>query len=321
MMVKMDLISRKSPQATYREIQKLIESKKWDKVLLLITKSKGKKRKGLQSVLQSTQSAVSILSLAIVHDAPIEIIEVILELNPEIASHTDSHGMTPLHITCACRGSSLEIIQLLLQIDNGASANIMDKSKRTPLHHLMTYICYPRPEELEMLMNDEFYSISSRSFSEAHTSEHDDKNSVVSMNQTEFSNASFAMADLFQAAPSTMYIRDCHGNTPIDILHECKSREPKSRRPTPKWERADITTKMFREEMIAFYREKKKSYEKQGFLTAKDKLNQVDNVKSQDASTSSSTVQASSLGSNPTRTDASTLLNFADMSIASESTR
>lgn len=317
----MDIISRRSPQATYREIEKLIESKKWDKVLHLISKSKGKKRKGLQSVLQSSQSAVSILSLAIVHDAPFSIIEVILELNPELASHTDLHGMTPLHITCACRGSSLEIIQLLLQIDNGASANMVDKSERTPLHHLITYICYPRPEELEMFMNDEGFSISSHSFSEAHESSgHDDKNSIVSMNQNEFSNASFAMADLFQAAPLAMYVRDSLGNTPIDILHECKVRQPKSPRPTPKWERADITTKMLREEIVAFYRESKKTYEKQGFVTAKRKSNQSDNGLN-DGSTSSSTVQETSLGSNPTHTDASTLLNFADMSCASQSTR
>lgn len=317
----MDIISRRSPQATYRELEKLIESKKWDKVLHLISKSKGKKRKDLQSVLQSTPSAVSILSLAIVHDAPFSIIEVILELNPNLASNTDLHGMTPLHITCACRGSSLEIIQLLLQIDNGASANIVDKSKRTPLHHLITYICYPRPEELEKVMNDEGFSISSRSFSEPQESGNEGKHSIVSMNQNEFSNASFAMADLFQAAPLAMYVRDSLGNTPIDILHECKVREPKSRRPTPKWERADITTKMLREEIIDFYREIKKNYEKEGFVTAKGKSNQSDNVKPQDASTSSSTVQDSSFGSNPTQTDASTLLNFADMSITSQSTR
>ena len=138
-----------------KAITSLIKKKKWNKALQLLKKSKQQVSKSRQrddtNILLGPNDechlGVSLLTLAILHDAPLEIIQAILHQDPLATVTTGQFGMTPLHIACAC-GSSFEVIYALTKHgrENGLpnSATLIDKCRRTPLHHLMHHLCFPK---------------------------------------------------------------------------------------------------------------------------------------------------------------------------------
>ena len=69
---------------------------------------------------------------------PADLIDRIVQVAPEIASWVDSHGWLPLHNACAnTHGVSQQVLEILIEA-NPDSILHQDGQKRTPLHFYVT---------------------------------------------------------------------------------------------------------------------------------------------------------------------------------------
>ena len=82
----------------------------------------------------------------------------------------------------------------------------------------------------------------------------------MSMAPDEFQDQLQAIQELISIAPEILMCADIYGDTPIDILQDCKADHPKG----PKWERADIVCEVLRAVSLQVYREQKSKYEECG---------------------------------------------------------
>ncbi|GFH58570.1 hypothetical protein CTEN210_15046 [Chaetoceros tenuissimus] len=111
---------------------RLVEAQKWNKLRKMM-------RKNEKSVREKDGSGLSLLGMALGFDAPIDIIKLILDMDRSQASATDLFGATPLHIACL-NGASPETISYLLQSQVGI-AQLHDRDRRIPLHHMVECLC------------------------------------------------------------------------------------------------------------------------------------------------------------------------------------
>ena len=263
-----------------KSITSLIKKKKWNKALQLL-----KSKLGRQQVSKSRQRdtktvgpndgchfGVSLLTLAILHNAPLDIIQAILRQDPLATVTTGQFDMTPLHIACAC-GSSFEVIYALTQHgrENGLlnSATLIDKCRRTPLHHLMHHLCFPKEMDggRAIFGSGLISSGNSAASSSAAPSSFGSIPNRMSMSQDEFDACLKTLRYLVQVGPKAIFFRDINGHCPIDILHECKvlDHTGSTRTPadhtgsirSPCWERADIGCVILRSEIVKYYRSQK----------------------------------------------------------------
>lgn len=120
--------SSESQPALFR----LVEAQKWNKLRKVI-------RKNEKNLTERDGSGLSLLGMALGFDAPMDIIKLILDMDRSQASATDLFGATPLHIACL-NGASHETISYLLQSRQGL-AQIHDRDRRIPLHHMVECLC------------------------------------------------------------------------------------------------------------------------------------------------------------------------------------
>lgn len=111
---------------------RLVEAQKWNKLRKIM-------RKNEKSIWEKDGSGLSLLGMALGFDAPIDIIKLILDMDRSQASATDLFGATPLHIACL-NGASPETISYLLQSQVGI-AQLHDRDRRIPLHHMVECLC------------------------------------------------------------------------------------------------------------------------------------------------------------------------------------
>ena len=200
-----------------------------------------------------------ILSITVSHNPPVDIVQTLLEIAPGHSLMVDSYGMLPLNIA-SMNGASSAIIKLLLDHDDGASAQAIDIFKRTPLHYAVQYVCEP-----------ESMAGSAGSTGSGSTSKNSKKkgsknasshcSSQMSMSQEGFQDQILVIQALVQAEPELVLCADKENRTPIDILQDCKATYKEG----SKWERADIICEMLRKISTRVYREKKILCEMQGY--------------------------------------------------------
>lgn len=112
---------------------RLVEAQKWNRLRKVLN------RKGKDSFKERDGSGLSLLGMALGFDAPMDIIKLILDMDRSQASATDLFGATPLHIACL-NGASHETIRYLLQSRQGL-AQLHDRDRRIPLHHMVECLC------------------------------------------------------------------------------------------------------------------------------------------------------------------------------------
>ena len=95
-----------------------------------------------------------LLNLCILNKCPMSTLKAFLEVDPALSYQKDANGMTPLHILCSTRGTETELVKYMLEHDDARAAKMQDDSGRTPLHHLMFYICYPKRKALREWQQD-----------------------------------------------------------------------------------------------------------------------------------------------------------------------
>ncbi len=125
-------------------------------------RSKLKDSEHCYSICQDTDDTkLSCLTLALVTPAPMDIMQRMLEIDPELPYNQDVYGATPLHLACL-NGSSIEKIKAILahkdqstyflpgssssstntsSISRENLASIVDKDRRSALHHAVEFTC------------------------------------------------------------------------------------------------------------------------------------------------------------------------------------
>jgi hypothetical protein len=118
-----------------KQMSSLILNEKWDEVRLKLKSSHGKDWTRVVD-----ESGLCLLGMLLGSQAPKDIVELIILLNPGSIYCRDKFGALPLHIGCL-NGISSEVVQMIINIDNGYSARVVDEDNRTALHHAVELSC------------------------------------------------------------------------------------------------------------------------------------------------------------------------------------
>lgn len=196
---------------------------------------------------------ITILSIIVSHNPPVDIAQTLLDIAPTHSLMVDSYGMLPLNIACM-NGASSAIVKLILEHDDGASAQAIDIFKRTPLHYAVQYVV--EPEAISSCGSSGGGSSSKKT-----TRNPSSHCSQMSMSQDRFQDQILVIQALVQAEPELVLCADKENRTPIDILQDCKATHKEG----SKWERADIICEMLRQISTRVYRERKIVYEMEGY--------------------------------------------------------
>lgn len=281
-----------------QKLEKLIRQAKWSKASQLLHSKKfseanmerrAKKAQKLMSSMsisdetssctptESTSSSTEditgssmsfLLNLAILNDAPGTFVQVFLDVFPGITARRDRKGMTALHIACASRATNPDLIGALIRHDLGGMAIAQDSEGKTPMHHLLFYVCYPkRKESLQWgkygYCHGESYSIVDESNNSVRA---EYEGSSLSISQEEFNAIVTCINLLCKYGINSLFVRANDDLTPIDVLHECKASLAEGVKKGPKWERADIINIVVRQRLIKFYRQQRRIAESNSFF-------------------------------------------------------
>jgi len=276
----------------------LIKKRKWRKALQLLNCTRGNiECLNHRTGTKDQNAGVSLLTLAILHSAPLEVIKGIIDTDENSNTEDYPFGMTPLHVACAC-GSSYQTIRALTihyrhKNNVPMTAPALDKCMRTPLHHLVHYICYP--EEVDggraifgskvISMQGSSSTSSSlcsspsttskptllrwkkrKSISDQATCEYPPgKSSNLKISQEVLEDILQTIQYLVHLWPEATFCQDIEGRYPIDILQDCKAMCDLTVI-GPQWERADIACITLRNQMTRRYRSQKEIAERNGPL-------------------------------------------------------
>lgn len=155
----------------------LFEKRKWKAI-----RKRLKSRKAAQLVGTTGCYGISTLALSLGHNAPLDIIETILDLDPSLALQKDVLGASPLHIACL-NGAPLSSIKLLVERFPHLVPD-RDSDLRTPLHHAVEFVC--RLESVNDLGQNGILDVAMQ---------------------------------LVEVSPETIHWTDKHGDSPLDLTH------------------------------------------------------------------------------------------------------
>jgi len=214
----------------FQEVFRLMKKGKWEKA----HKCLKAKRKKMSQIVDS--SGLTVLALALSFQAPEFIIREILQADPESPTKVDSFGATPLHLACL-NGTTPEIVRLILDHDNGASARAVDRGNYSVLHHAVEYIC---------LLIEKRHTRSQDTYSESIESEHDDYLEIIKL--------------ICSKAPQTVHYKtNDDGDTPLDIPNIIMLKHTKIN--PHMQERLLEVYQLLKRVSISVYRQRKKAWE------------------------------------------------------------
>lgn len=286
-------------------LESLAMKQKWTKVNNLLKTKRGQRE--LQ-ILSSRDNGVTPLVIAIIKKAPVKVVEKMLQIEPSLSIRKDIHGMTPLHFACYS-GSPFSVILLLLQnysnqIKTTTTQTNHDKDDhdivsipttlqdlllRTPLHHLLTYMCFPYHDDVEnKSSSNAIYNSTYVSFqftrgresvpltviapSSSSTAAADDPHASGSvgadgnndgnvlnkiLTQEEFDECLLAVDELLKYQPESLRLSDKNGRFPIDILHDFISCNYSGDTKSVSVERSRLLCRKLRKSSIQLYRSEK----------------------------------------------------------------
>jgi ankyrin repeat protein len=273
---------------------------RWKRVAKQLKSSRGASLCALKD-----PSGLSILSVAVMSNPPLEILLLILQLNPAASLEQDDYGSIPLHLACL-NGANSDVIRILLEHDNGISAAVPDDmDRRVPLHHAVEFAARLDKKQLTNEGTDTFGFSDERDIvgvggtggsPPQQRCDHPEQR----MSSSAFSSSSSVGEDsliislLCDAVPEMVHFRSRSGETPMDIAHVVKELAE-----TPKeLERIEKCYSILQNTSIMLYKKKKKEWEDQGFdkvLNPDGKGGSFSNETSTAESTNSSSRAASNL--------------------------
>lgn len=263
--------SQNDLQSIFRDMRKC----RWKKVSKALTSSRGESLCCLRD-----PSGLSLLSVAAMSMPPLDILQLLLELNPAASLEPDDYGSIPLHLACL-NGASSDIIRILLEHDNGISASVPDLiDGRVPLHHAVEFAARIDQKQLTDAGTDNFdfneVAPNGSNNSAAAAGElGDDPNALISSSSknsaltSSVDSTSSPLGDdaiiirlLCQAVPEMVHFKSHRGETPIDIAYAVmelvQSEEDK--------ERIDQCYSILKQTAVKLYKKKKREWESKGYV-------------------------------------------------------
>lgn len=219
--------SQKSSKVEMKDKPKhfeLIVKQRWRKLSHFLNS-----RKGNELIRERDGSNLNCLSLSLGYQAPIEIIEKMIQMDPQLALEKDSFGATSLHVACL-NGTPVNLVNVLLQHHHDLAYEV-DLDHRGPLHHAVEYAC-----EREVSHHDDYT--------------HDTYIDVIHT--------------VCKAAPEMLYCCDNMGETPIDAVQVMKA---KCKESGPRYEKLQLIYLELTDQSIQLYRENKRRWELEGYMT------------------------------------------------------
>jgi hypothetical protein len=279
---------------------------RWKRVVKQLKSSRGASLCALKD-----PSGLSILSVAVMSDPPLEILQFIIKLNPAASMEQDDYGSIPLHLACL-NGASSEVIRILLEHDNGISAAVPDDmDRRVPLHHAVEFAARLDKKQLTNEGTDTFgfsdddqpravLDADAGSGSSPPKRQNNDhatgsRKSYPYMSSSAVSSSSSVGEDaliislLCEAVPDMVHYRSRSGETPMDIAHVVKELAE-----TPKeLERIEKCYSILQNTAIMLYKKNKKRWEDEGFI----KVLNPDGMKMESFSIDTSTAESTNSSS------------------------
>jgi len=240
----------------------------------LITRGKWKK---IRSIFKKDPIAASsfidctgysTLSCALsAYNAPISIIETIIQANPHATLQLDNYGATSLHIACL-NGVSLKAVRYIIDHDKGESTRVYDSQNSTVLHHAIEYICLVLINEIheDDLPRNEYGSLTASSGGCSTTRVSRSHRSEAIMEYEEYLKI---IELLCKTNPEMVHIETTLGATPLDIpqlilvnsfSHDYKDDTGGHRNSL------NEVYQILRRVSINLYRQKKRIWERQGLF-------------------------------------------------------
>jgi len=127
-------------------LYRYIRNRKWTKARKLLQTPSA-----VMACKYRDDHGINPLSKAVYNNAPIEIIQKLIELYPQAMLETDDRGNTPLHWACSI-GIELETVHLLLDHElSSEAASIPDSQNYCPLHNMVELTCIIALERYQSL--------------------------------------------------------------------------------------------------------------------------------------------------------------------------
>lgn len=108
-----------------------------------------KSKRGFDRCQERDETGLTLLGAALGYHAPLDIIELIITVDPNQLTAVDAFGANALHLACLNGAPSASVACILKKCDELASSR--DKDDRVPLHHATECICRDEIEFVEGL--------------------------------------------------------------------------------------------------------------------------------------------------------------------------
>ena len=255
----------------------LDDIEKWEVAFALIKKEKWGKLRRLLKGQNATQyctghddTGLTVLSYALGSNPPLDVVELLLKVNPSASIQADEYGAVPLHVACL-NGASFSVIDLLIRHDKTKSLRIPDHDLRVPLHHAVEFSA--RLDDTPVVADNS----------------DDDGDLDCGSSASSFEEDLEIIRRLCELAPEMVHYQNKNKDSPIDVAHAIKTLAN-----TPKKNsRIDLVYGILKRTSIQLYQEQKRIWEERGFVQD-PKLLRESEVPSM-ASSEASTVGGSSL--------------------------
>lgn len=150
---------------------------------------------------------------------PTDVVNDLVEAEPEIVSYVDSHGWLPLHHACAY-GASPEVFEILTTA-YPESRTAQDNQRRTPLHFYATRNADNNPTVMEMLCakgGAEGVDRGAVGLPEKGASELPDKGGMLPMHYAcAYGTSAVVLKVLANAYPESLTVKENKGRTPMHL--------------------------------------------------------------------------------------------------------
>lgn len=150
-----------------------VQNHKWRKLKRAL-----RKKKGARLCSERDSSGLYLLGIALGYGAPLDIIRLIVSVDPAQLNAVDNFGANALHIGCL-NGAPFDIIKYVLRNGTGNLISDPDSDNRVPLHHAVECLC---------------------------------------RNEIDFSEGVKVIVSLCEVSPTLIHHQDQRGDTPIDLV-------------------------------------------------------------------------------------------------------
>mmetsp|Transcript_1481 Transcript_1481/g.1958 ORF Transcript_1481/g.1958 Transcript_1481/m.1958 type:complete len:334 (-) Transcript_1481:2025-3026(-) len=207
-------------------IFQLIEDQQWKELRKCL-----RSEKGYELCQERDSSKLNCLSMALGCNAPLFIVEEMVETDVTLATAKDNYGATAIHVACL-NGAQVELINYLLCYYEDDIAKDLDYDGRSALHHAVENFLTAAAEDEEEQQHETASSMS-------------------------------LLQRLCEAAPEMVYVQDQGKTTPIDMVQVAKVQTIVE---SKLYKRLDTIYNLLKYTGIQVYMDNKKRWEEEGNL-------------------------------------------------------